>query len=231
MAMLTIDGCNMGTNNAHLTVQRVALDQLYLTVCMLQQSFWQDESAIHPYDWSIYHLSSTVQPPLRIPAKLGGSLQHRGALLQGHHHHLGLHGPNHLGLPPPTARITILSSSCFLRGCHSLTASMVARAFLSSFWCPPAARICIQARAFALPPRPGAHPGILNTKTPAAWGPGSPLYDPLVPHLGTFPATWLFLSLSCSVFPVYSRPSIPSTLTGLPLCKSLSGLLLLQSTR
>lgn len=78
MAMLTMDGCNMGTNDAHLTVQRVPLDKLYLTVCMLQQSFWQDESAIHPYDWSIYHLSSTVPPPLRIPAKLGGSLQHRG---------------------------------------------------------------------------------------------------------------------------------------------------------
>lgn len=186
---------------------------LYLTVCMLQQSFWQDESAIHPYDWSIYHLSTIIPRPLRIPGKPGGSLQHREALLQGHHHHLGLHGPNHLGLPPPTARITIFSSSCFLRG--SVAATLYQQAwwpgplfFPPSCRCPPCRmHLHLGEKEPSLCRR--AHPGILNTKTPAAWGPASPLYDPLVPHLGTFLVAGLFLSLLLC-FPVLSRPSTPS---------------------
>lgn len=142
-------------------------------------------------------LSVNRQRPFGGPGGPGVSLHHRAALLQGHNHHLGLHGSNHLVLPPPTVRIIISHRLVFSVAANSLPLNMVggrgARAFFIFFLLvgSPLPHASAPRRASALPTRP---PLNHQHQGPAGLGPSIPLYMTLSSLVW---AHFLFPGCSC----------------------------------
>ena len=133
--------------------------------------------------------------------------------------HLGLHGPNHLDLPPPTARINISPRPCFLRGCHSLPAGHGGPGLFSPLLRAPLPHASASRRASALPPRPPWNP---QHQDPGGLGTSISSIIPSHSSSGHIsPCRAVPVSLSCCFHPVLSRTFPPFTLTGLVFCQSV----------